>query len=137
MNLRKYTGIREFMHTEFGDISPRSHIKVDGKPLSMSLKFRQMKVSAFDYGYIGKAGPAALAHSLLVHEFSQIMCLEHAEIIADQTYKTFMQEVIALLPNEPAKVGREQQSGWELKGNAIRAWFTARFPEYGILEIDL
>lgn len=79
-----------------------TQVLVDGQPLPMTDLAQRKSPSGFEWGF-GGSGPAALAHSILVHEFGA----DEAELLSFQDFKW---AVVATLDYQ----------GWTLTSPEIR-----------------
>ena len=87
-------------------------VSVNGRTLDPRPDFRSQQVTAFDWGYAGRGGPAQLALAILADHFGD-------DERARRHYDKFMRRVVGRLPKE----------GWVLTGADIES----ACPEGGVL----
>ena len=109
-------------------------VTANGVKLPPSHLAHQKTRGAYAWGY-GGSGPAALAHSMLVYEYTLELGQERAEEVFERNgiYHDFKQAVIAPLPSWDGDGLDIQSSGeiiaWTLTSADVRAWVEAHRDE--------
>ena len=70
-----------------------THVSVNGRPLDPRIDLRKESATTFDWGYLGRGGPAQLALAILADHLGD----DHG---ARRHYEHFLSSVIRGLPNE-------------------------------------
>lgn len=121
MGYNTYDGFRQTDGTSVIVVNDR-HV------LENSQRGKQHSPTGHSWGYLG-SGCAALAHSMLVHEYTRDLGYEGAESFADQHYQRFKEKFIAPMPQMPPNPAIQVNSWgtlyWTLRGDYIRSWCSA------------